>query len=342
MLDAMKLEIIRRSAQFERPQLNTIYLGGGSPSILTLQDLDSLFEVIYKCFDVQDVQEVTLEANPDDLNKTYLNGLKGMGIQRLSIGIQSFFDEDLKWMYRAHDRGQALRCVPMAMDAGFDAISTDLIFGFPLLSDEKYMYNLNKLIEWEVPHISAYSLTVEEKTPLYKSIRKGIDIAPDEDKSVRHFTITHDVLSMHGYDQYEVSNFAKPNKYAIHNSNYWLGIPYIGIGPAAHSYYADHRYWNVANNQQYIRFIEANEVAFTSELITQKMAYNELMLTRLRTIWGVGLSDIRQINSGYISYFQEKVASMIKLGIVEKNGERFKLTFEGKLMADYWTAELFQ
>jgi len=341
LLDAMKLEIVRQASQFERPELKTIYLGGGSPSILTIQDLDSLFEVIHKYFRTDEVQEITLEANPDDLNVEYLSGLKGLGIHRLSIGIQSFFDEDLKWMNRAHDSRQALRCVPMAMDAGFDALSVDLIFGFPLLSDDKYIFNLNTIIDWQVPHISAYSLTVEEKTPLFKSIKKGIDVKPEEGKNVKQFELTHDILVQRGYDQYEVSNYAKPDKYAVHNSNYWLGIPYLGIGPAAHSYYNNRRFWNVANNQQYIRFVEANENAFTYEEITPEIAYNELMLTRLRTIWGVSLDEIRHINSIYVPYFQRKIKPMIDLGIVDQNGESFKLTYKGKLMADYWTTELF-
>ncbi|MCO6461967.1 MAG: radical SAM family heme chaperone HemW [Saprospiraceae bacterium] len=341
LVKALIKEIEITAKKFSNPELKTIYFGGGSPSLLTLDELALILDKICQQFNVDGVEEVTLEANPDDLTRDYLKGLKALGIQRLSIGIQSFHEEDLKWMNRAHDSHQAMYCVPLAQDIGFDALSIDLIFGYPLLTDEKYIYNLNKVNKWQVPHISAYSLTVEEKTPLSKGIKKGLDKLPDEDAALRQFTMTHEILEDYGYEHYEISNYSKPGMHAIHNSNYWLGVPYIGIGPAAHSYYSGKRRWNIANNQQYIRKIESGEDPSESEIITSQITYDELILTRLRTKWGVNLSDIETIGAKYSAHFREKVQELIRKGIVQKSDENYKLTFKGMLMADHWTAELF-
>ncbi len=341
LVEAIIREIRLRAAHFESPELKTIYFGGGSPSLLSISELNAIMESIHSGFDTSGVMETTLEANPDDLSPEYIRHLKAVGIGRLSIGIQSFHEEDLKWMHRAHDAVQAIKCIPMAQDIGLADISADLIFGFPLLTDEKYLANLKRLTDWNIPHISTYSLTVEEKTPLAKSIRSGHDPKPDDSQSARQFVLTHDVLESAGYQHYEISNFSLPGRHAIHNSSYWLGVPYIGVGPAAHSYYEGRRYWNIANNQKYMRLIESGQEAGEYETIGPDTAYNELILTRLRTKWGVDRADIMRIGAKYAEHFDSIVGSMIDKGIVEINADNYRLTFDGKLMADHWTAELF-
>ena len=341
LVEAINREIRIRAAHFEKPELKTIYFGGGSPSLLSISELNTIMESIHRVFNTSGVVEITLEANPDDLTPEYIRLLKTIGIDRLSIGIQSFYEEDLMWMHRAHNNIHAMNCIPMAQDIGLGDISVDLIFGFPLLTDEKYMENLKKLTDWNIPHISAYSLTVEDKTPLAKSIRKGIDSRPDEGKSARQFVLTHHILEGKGYEHYEISNFSLPGWHAIHNSNYWLGVPYIGVGPAAHSFYEDCRYWNIANNQKYMHLIESGQETGEYEIINPDTAYNELILTRLRTKWGVDRADILRIGTKYADHFDSIIGVLIDNGIVEVNANNYKLTFEGQMMADHWTEELF-
>ncbi|HRN35051.1 MAG TPA: radical SAM family heme chaperone HemW [Saprospiraceae bacterium] len=341
LVEAINREIRIRAAHFEKPELKTIYFGGGSPSLLSISELNTIMESIHRVFNTSGVVEITLEANPDDLTPEYIRLLKTIGIDRLSIGIQSFYEEDLMWMHRAHNNIQAMNCIPMAQDIGLEDISVDLIFGFPLLTDEKYMENLKKLTDWNIPHISAYSLTVEDKTPLAKSIRKGIDSRPDEGQSARQFVLTHHILEGKGYEHYEISNFSLPGWHAIHNSNYWLGVPYIGVGPAAHSFYEDRRYWNIANNQKYMHLIESGQETGEYEIINPDTAYNELILTRLRTKWGVDRADILRIGTKYADHFDSIIGVLIDNGIVEVNANNYKLTFEGQMMADHWTEELF-
>lgn len=341
LIDALKREIAIRASLFDQAALQTIYFGGGSPSLLGAHELASILETIHRHFDTSRVREITLEANPDDLSASYLQALKSIGIQRLSIGIQSFHEEDLRWMNRAHNAEQALNCIPQAQDAGFEDLSADLIFGYPLLTDEKYVYNLATLAQWNVPHISAYSLTVEEKTPLEKNIRKGLDRYPDNDAAASHFIQTSSYLTSLGYEHYEISNYALPGCHAIHNSNYWLGVEYLGAGPSAHSYYGGRRYWNVANNQKYVRGISSGIEISESETIDPVTAYNELILTRLRTKWGVQLSDIEKIDPHYVIHFLNEIRPMIDQGFVEENSSCYRLTFNGKLLADYLTGQLF-
>lgn len=341
LLRAMHREIAIKSRLHERLALKTIYLGGGTPSLLTGADLNEIFDTIGKHYDLSEVGEITLEANPDDLSAAFLQELKSTPVNRLSIGIQSFFDEDLRWMNRAHDAIQADRCISMVKDAGFTNISVDLIFGFPLLTDEKLRHNVEKITASGVRHVSAYSLTVETGTPLMKMVRTGKAVMPDSDDASRQFFLINQLLTQAGMVHYEVSNYAMPDSYAEHNSSYWRGVPYVGIGPAAHSYDGKRRSWNIANNAKYIKAIDSGVLPEEWEEINADIAFNELLLTRLRTEWGVSLSDIEAINPDYKAHFLKNITPFLASAHVLKQGDVYKLSLNGKLIADYITGELF-
>lgn len=340
MIDSICREIDLSHDFYTTKALNSIYLGGGSPSILESIDLKMIFDSLSKYYWWDKNTEITLEANPDDITPEKLEAWKAKGINRLSIGIQSFSDIDLKFMNRAHNAQEADSCINMAKDHGIDNISIDLIYGGETTSDEIWKNNVAKAIALKVPHVSAYCLTVEEGTALASFVKRGIAKPLDDEKALRQFHYLIDELRKEGFDHYEISNFGKPEKYAIHNSNYWLGKPYLGIGPSAHSYDGYNRRWNVANNSKYIKALEEPRIPFTLEELSLADQYNEYVLIRLRTIWGCDLKEIKNRFSDFNDHFQLASKALIEEGVVRIYQEKLLLTEKGKFQADRVTMDL--
>ncbi|MCB9034885.1 MAG: radical SAM family heme chaperone HemW [Chitinophagales bacterium] len=344
LVDALVKEIDLQANFFEpNTQISSIYFGGGTPSILDTADIIKVLNKIYNTFNVDDFPEITLEANPDDLNSQYLKDLKAYTpINRLSIGIQSFFEDDLKYMNRAHTTQQAYDSITLAQQQQFDNITCDLIYGTPTLSDKNWEKNLLTLIEFGIKHLSCYALTVEEKTALHYQIEHHKVANVDEEKMATHFRILQAITKMHGYTQYEISNFCTDKNYAIHNSNYWNRKPYLGIGPSAHSYNGKSRFWNINNNIKYINSINSNNIPNEQETLTNIEQYNEFVLTGMRTKWGVQSARIEKLFGNELRrYFEFEVSPFIGNAWVNANNGTYILTDEGKLFCDFITEQLF-
>ncbi len=342
MVRAMLREIgLQRSFLGNLP-IETIYFGGGTPSLLSGDDINRFLDAINRIHTVTPSPEITLEANPDDLTGVKVRELRQTAVNRFSIGVQSFFEEDLRWMNRAHTATEADGAVKRVQDAGFEHITLDLIYGYPLLSDEKWYVNLQKTIALDVPHLSAYSMTVEPQTALAAFIRKGKQQAMDDEQSARQLIRMMDVMQEAGYEQYEISNFARPGQYARHNSNYWQGIPYVGIGPSAHSYTGEQRQWNVANNLKYITSLQQGQIPFEYETLTKADRLNEYIMTSLRTSRGMDLQHIDQhFGSDYGQMVREGLHAFIEKGEVNMRTGTATLSASGKLLADHIAAMLF-
>lgn len=341
LLDALCKEIEIRKEFLDKETIDTIYLGGGTPSILDERDLDKIFETIYKIYSINDNAEITLEANPDDINRSSLKAYKDIGINRLSIGIQSFFDTDLQWMNRAHTAHEAYDSVWLSQEAGFENITIDLIYGCPTTTNNMWLENIQKSLSLNLPHISAYCLTVEEKTALHHFIAKNKVPAPDQDSAVAQFEFLVKSLTAHGYLHYEISNFAKPGYISVHNSNYWKGHHYIGIGPSAHSYDGIKRCWNVANNKKYIDAIQNDNYNPEIEVLTPEMNYNEYIMTSLRTMWGTDINRIKTLNKTFVNYFEQGIELYMSNGLVIRDGDYYRLSEKGKHFADRIAMDLF-
>jgi oxygen-independent coproporphyrinogen III oxidase len=326
-----------------KTEVNTIYFGGGTPSLLTESELMNVFESIYKYFDVSPSAEITLEANPDDLTKEKIKQLKATPVNRLSIGIQSFYDEDLKLMNRAHTSREALYVVKSAQDSGFENITIDLIYGIPSASHERWKHNLTSAFDLNVQHISAYCLTVEPKTALAHHIKTGKINDIDEQHGAEQFEIMLEAMQKHNFIQYEISNFSKEGYFSKHNSNYWLKQTYLGLGPSAHSFDGNSRQWNVSNNALYIQGIEKGELNFEKEILTTEQRYNEYILTSLRTIWGTDVNYIEQtFGTDYLKHCLHEAEHYIKAGNLLLQENKLILTDNGKLFADKIASELFK
>ena len=335
-------EIELRKDVFANKFISSIYFGGGTPSLLSKEELDMIFEKLYKSFTIDADAEITLEANPEDLNFDKILQLKDTPINRLSIGVQSFRDEDLKYMNRAHTAIEALNSIKVAQDVGFQNITIDLIYGTPGMSNEDWKYNLRKSFALNLPHISSYALTVEEKTPLYYQIlKKNID-AVDEQQSANQFKILMDEMLSYGYEQYEISNFCKDNSYSRHNSSYWKKNHYLGLGPSAHSYFGNSRLWNVSNNVKYIKALSASRLPLSKENLNTQDMYNEYVMTSLRTKWGCSLIEIEKYYSrSYLNYFKVQIKGHEINGYIIENKGVYTLSEKGKLIADRITSDLF-
>lgn len=322
--------------------IETIYFGGGTPSLLGAADVDRLIGAVATRFDVHPNAEITIEANPDDLDEVYVKELRATPINRFSIGIQSFFEEDLRWMNRAHRAAEAHAAIKRVQDAGFNMITADLIYGYPLLTDAKWHANIAHLIEKGIPHISAYGMTVEPRTALAAFIRKGQQSPMDEAQAADQFNYLIDTLEVAGFIQYEISNFARPGNYARHNSNYWKGVPYIGIGPSAHSFDGSSRQWNVRNNAHYTRAIQSGRLPRETEQLSTEDRLNEYIMTALRTIWGVDLDAVEnRFGLRYRHVLDVALQRFVSDGDVTLEGTVATLTRKGKLFADHIAAELF-
>lgn len=343
MLDAMKKEIFLRKDELQNKNLQSLYFGGGTPSVLSADEIKSLIDEVLKHFSFNNDIEITLEANPDDLNSQFLKGLSDSPVNRLSIGTQSFFDEDLKLMNRAHNASEAEGSIKRAQDFGFENLSIDLIYGSPTSNLEIWKENLNKTIALEIPHISSYALTVEPKTALENWVSKGKVSNPKEEEQNREFYYMIDFLKDHGFDHYEVSNFAKEGFYSRHNSAYWKYQEYLGIGPSAHSYNGnDVRSWNIANNQQYIKKLNSNILAKETEILSQNDQFNEMIMIGLRTIWGVDLDSLNQkFSENILDKFNKEIQYKIEEGILKIENKHLKIPEKHWFMADGIASDLF-
>lgn len=341
MIDALCREIyLQKNYLIHRAE--TIYFGGGTPSILEVADIEKILNAVYRNFSVASNPEITIETNPDDIDIEKLKSWKQSGFNRLSIGTQSFFDEDLAWMNRAHNARQATDSIKMAQNAGFSNITIDLIYGTPTLSNEKWMHNIQQSIDLGIPHLSCYALTVEPKTALHKFIEKNKVPDTDQLKQAAQFQMLMKALCDAGFEHYEISNFAKPDFRSKHNSNYWSGKEYLGIGPSAHSFNGNERQWNIANNALYIQSLHKNIIPSEKEILTEENKINEYIMTSLRTSEGIS-----------ISYFSEAFGTTkackllngtqrwINKKMMRKHHEHLMLTNNGKLIADGISADLF-
>lgn len=322
--------------------IETIYFGGGTPSLLLKDEIISIIDSIKQNYCIADDAEITLEANPDDISLEKLYGWEKAGINRLSIGIQSFIDRDLKWMNRGHNAKQAFACIMLARKAGFQNFSTDLIFGTPGLINEEWKENVQKVIQLDVPHIACYALTVEPKTALQKMIDLKKKKNIDSDIQAAQYSLLMKMVRDAGYEHYEISNFAKPGFRSRHNSCYWQGKKYIGIGPSAHSYDGKMRMWNKANNGIYIKSIGENRIPFKKEILTQSQKLNEYIMTSLRTMEGMNLQFIE---NNFSINERKRIENVIKNELGEKmffvNESKIILTDEGRLFADGIAVKLF-
>ncbi len=341
MIFSLAKEITLRKNEAKNKVIETIYFGGGTPSRLTINDLRFLIEEVYRNYEVTENPEITLEANPDDLSENYLIELSKIGINRLSIGIQSFFEDDLQMMNRAHNSEESSNCLEIATKY-FDNISLDLIYGIPGMSNEKWKQNIEKALSFNIPHISSYALTVESKTALETFIKKGIIKEPNDEVAQEHFYILVETLQEKGFIHYELSNFGKENYFSKNNSSYWLGKNYIGIGPSAHSYNGISRSWNIANNALYIKSIQENKLPLTSEKLTKEDSYNEYIMTGLRTIWGVSLERIEsEFGTDFLNYLNKQSQRFINDGLLEIENNILKTTKKGKFLCDGIASDLF-
>lgn len=341
MVLALAKEIVMRKEEFKDETVATIYFGGGTPSILDVRDLKMLIDEVYENYKVADNPEITVEANPDDLTEDRIIQLSKINVNRLSIGIQSFFEDDLKMMNRAHDSQEAQKCLEIATQY-FDNISLDLIYGVPNMSNEKWKQNIEKALSFGVPHISSYALTVEPKTALDKFIKKGIIKQPDDEIAQEHFHILVETLKENGFIHYELSNFGKPDYFSKNNSSYWLGKKYIGIGPSAHSYDGVNRGWNISNNTLYSKAIRENRLPIETEKLTLTDRYNEYIMTGLRTIWGVSLDRIKnEFGLKYLEYLNKESKRFLEDDLLAIEDNVLQTTKKGKFLCDGIASDLF-
>lgn len=343
LVKSILMEIDNRINYLPNKTIETIYFGGGTPSLLSEKEIFQILEKLYKLYNVSNNAEITLECNPDDLSDEKLKELKRLEINRLSIGLQSFDEEELIWMNRAHTAKESESSVKRAQDRGFENITIDLIYGSKFSNLTNWKKTLDKAIALQVPHISSYNLTIEEKTKLGHDFKVKKEVAIDDEKSSEMFLEMIDRLEKNDFIHYEISNFGKEGFFSKHNSNYWKGEHYLGLGPSAHSFDGTSRQWNVSNNNLYIKYLEEkSEAYFEKEILTETERFNEYILTSLRTIWGINLDYIKtNFNSDFAKNFLNQIQEYIKQETVVIKDKTYTLTEKGKLLADKIASELF-
>ncbi|UJH68532.1 radical SAM family heme chaperone HemW [Allomuricauda sp. SCSIO 65647] len=341
MVKALVREIELRKHESKGEMVETIYFGGGTPSLLEVPEIEGLIRTIYDQYEVVAHAEITLEANPDDLSNNRIAELSESPISRLSIGIQSFFEEDLKLMNRAHTAEEAKNCIGEAKKY-FDNISIDLIYGIPGMENDRWIKNINKALSFDLPHISSYALTVEPKTALAAFIKKGIVEAVDDDRAQEQFYLLCDRLKAEGFVNYELSNFGKPGFFSKNNTAYWQGKNYLGIGPSAHSFNGQKRGWNIRNNHKYIAAIEKGGLPIEYEALSTIDRYNEYVMTGLRTIWGVSLQKVENdFGRSYRQYLEQQAVKYIDRRLLFLDEDTLLTTKKGKFLADGIASDLF-
>jgi oxygen-independent coproporphyrinogen-3 oxidase len=341
MIAALVKEIEIRKVELGNTTIETIYFGGGTPSVLSTKEIETLIAAVYKNFRVVENPEITLEANPDDLSEEKIIELSNSPINRLSIGIQSFFEKDLKLMNRAHNSKEAKKCLEFATQY-FANISVDLIYGIPDCTNQEWRENIQTALSFGVPHISSYALTVEPKTPLASFIKKGIIKNVDDEKAQEQFHILIEELEKASFIHYETSNFGTEGFFSQNNSSYWLGKSYLGIGPSAHSFDGSQRSWNVRNNSKYINAIAESRLPIERETLSKTDRYNEYIMTGLRTIWGVSFDKIRnEFGDKYIEYLENHSKKHLQKDLLYLENQVLKTTKKGKFLSDGIASDLF-
>jgi oxygen-independent coproporphyrinogen-3 oxidase len=341
LISCLIKEIEIRKDELQNDIIETIYFGGGTPSVLSTKEIQLLIDAVYENHTVVENPEITLEANPDDLSEEKIIDLSKSPINRLSIGVQSFFEKDLKLMNRAHNHQEAKNCLTLATRY-FSNISVDLIYGIPDCTNQEWRENIQTTLSFGIPHISSYALTVEEKTPLASFIKKGIIKNVDDELAQEQFHILIEELDKANFIHYETSNFGKEGFFSKNNSSYWLGKSYLGIGPSAHSFDGNQRSWNVRNNSKYIKSIQENKLPIEREILSKRDRYNEYIMTGLRTIWGVSLDKIKtDFGSKYIEYLENQSKKYIKQDLLYLENQTLKTTKKGKFLSDGIASDLF-
>ncbi len=342
LIKAIGRELLLRKEELNQ-HVENIYFGGGTPSLLSEQDLDSIFNTIYKHFKVVESPEITLEANPDDISKDLLKTLKRQQINRLSLGVQSFFEKDLKLMNRAHNANEAKTSIELVKEY-FDNYSIDLIYGMPDMDLKRWKNNLETALDFQVPHLSCYALTVEPNTALKHFIEKNIISPVNDEQAAKHFDELYQTLTSNGYEHYEFSNFGKPGYFSQNNLAYWTGKPYLGIGPSAHSYNGQSkRFWNINNNAKYIKAIESNQLPVTEEQLNKTDLYNEYVMTRLRIQSGINLDEIHsKFGQNYLDYLLLQSQPHLDNFNLIISHNKLKITPKAKFLSDGIAADLFK
>lgn len=334
-IGALKTEIVQRKSYLENEPVETIYFGGGTPSVLSNNEIAEILKTLHDNFVIAHTLEITFEANPDDLSKEYLHEIYQAGVNRLSIGIQSFNDDILKKMNRRHDAVQAVEAVENAAKTGFNDISVDLIYGLPGLTINQWKSDLKKVFELPVQHLSAYHLTYHEGTAFYTWLKKGTLRELSEAESVSQFQALIEMAKEKGFEQYEISNFAKDRKYSKHNSAYWLGVKYLGLGPSAHSFNGFSRRWNIASAESYIKAMESGLSCSEEEILSENNRYNEYILTRIRTVWGVSIEELKsRFGSEKEEWFLKNIEKYRVTGLVKQQNHIYSLTEKGMFVSD--------
>lgn len=341
MIESIGKELELRKNYMQGQPIETIYFGGGTPSILNPEELHYLLDTIHTHFDTSLLGELTLEANPDDITEERIASWKDAGINRLSIGLQSFRESDLQWMNRAHTVREALNCVNLAVKNGISTITVDLIYGLPGLTNEEWVHHIETAVQMGVQHVSAYCLTIEGGTTLDAFVKKGKIIPADEHHQAEQFLLLVDTLERNGFIQYEISNFCRPGNESRHNSNYWKGIHYLGAGPSAHSYNGTSRSWNIRNNHLYMNAVEREECWFETEELSKTDIYNELLMTGLRMAEGINTDQLNEILPPDPD-FHSQISQLQREGLMEIQGTSIRLTKTGRLQADRIASDLFR
>jgi len=342
LVAALVQEMKLKSLLFKGKEVETIYFGGGTPSLLIEEEFRTIFNGLKESFNISKVEEVTIEANPDDVTVENLAIWQSYGINRISLGVQSFFENDLEQMNRSHSSKQAHNAIKRIRESGIDNYSVDFMFALPLLSNEQLEKNLQIAIDYKVPHVSCYNLTIKEQTALMALIKKGKIEDLSEEKSIQQFKIVMNRLGSNRYHQYEISNYALEGYQSKHNSSYWYQKPYLGIGPSAHSFYESKRSFNISSISKYIKLLGEGKDYFEVEELTEKEFFNEFIMTRLRTSKGLDRRDLEIIFPKFVDAFKEKTSNYLRGGQLAFFGDEYRLTPEGKLMADYITSEFFE
>ena len=343
VLEAMMQEIQLQKNYLQGQTIDTIYFGGGTPSLLTADEINRLTDLIQKNFLVGTLKEVTLEANPDDLTSKYIASLRNTVVNRLSIGIQSFRDEDLVFMHRAHTTAQSDYAIKAAQDAGFTNLTIDLIYGVPGLTDQHWSANLRKITEYQLSHFSSYALTVEPKTALHHMVAQHKTPGTDAGQAAGQFELLMEQAATMGFDHYEISNFGLPGFHAVHNTNYWMGVPYLGLGPGAHSFNGLSRSWNIANNALYAKEILTHQKLNAEvEHLSAVDQLNEYIMTSLRTMWGMNRTKLEKVwGAEALKTIESQIEKFLRLQQIVLDGDDYKLTQKGKLFADHIASSLF-
>jgi len=335
-------EIELQKSYLDGEALKTVYFGGGTPSLLSVSEINLIIQKAKEIPGITANAEITIEANPDDINSGYLAELKETPVNRLSIGIQSFDDNDLLYLNRRHNGEKAIKAIQLALEAGFDNLSCDLIYGIPGSSDQTWRDNIQTLIDLNIPHISAYALTVETGTALDHLIKKGKYNPIDEERTIAQFSILMDFMENNGYEQYEISNFCFPGKISKHNTAYWNGEKYLGLGPSAHSFDGKSRQWNVTNIKTYVDSVSCGKLSFEKEVLTEDQKFNEFIMTSIRTMWGVDLCKMKLLfGEKYYNHFILNSKPLAEKGYLILSDKKSILSRQGKFFADQIASDLF-